>query len=147
MFYARKTDVLPLYDNHLALLVFPYFITHTFLCYTISYHLFVSIELWCSTFYFQKDYFTQISLRESIKNQIINPFSQKHQIFVRIRKIWQQRSYFFMDISKYYIARSTYCITSLLFDFDHKIQFCKQIAHNQSYNDSENNQPKIGIHK
>lgn len=116
------------------------------MCNTISHHLFIFIQRRRSTLYFQKNNFIQISFWETIENKIIDPFSQKHQILVCIRKIWQKRSYFFMNIPQNHITRSTHCITSLFFDFYHKIDFCYQITNKNSDKNSDNYESNIRIH-
>lgn len=82
---ASEASILPL--NYDPILIPPYFITHTFLIDAISDHLLIFIERRDSAFDFQKDYFSQISPWEPIEDKIVDPFSQKHQILIRIRKI------------------------------------------------------------
>lgn len=127
-------------------LVFPHFIPHTLLIHTAFHHLFISIECRGSTFDFQKYYFIQIPFGKSIENNVINSFSEKHEILVMIRKIRQKWSYFFMHMPKNNITRSRHRITSLFFYFNQKIQFRNKIPNNQSDNNSYDNQSKIRIH-
>ena len=87
-FYIFSYYRFSLFTFHFSL-IFPYFIAHTFCLNTTFYHLFVFIELRNSTFDFKKNNLTQISLWESIEDKIIDSFSQKYQILVRIGKIWQ----------------------------------------------------------
>jgi len=127
-------------------LVFPNFITHSFLIDAISDHLLISIERRSACLNFQKHYLIQISLGKSIQNQVIDAFSQKHEIFVEIRKIRQKRSYFFIHVSKYDIAWSGNSITSLFFYFEHEIDSCNEISYNESKKDTNDDKSEIRIH-
>ena len=128
-------------------LISPHFITHKSSFYTLFYHLFVSVECRTSAFDFKENNISQISFGEPIKNKIIDSFSQKHQILVRIRKIGQQRRYFFMYMSKNDITRPRHCIASLFFDGKHKIDLGDKISDNTSDNYSYDNKSKIRIHR
>ena len=109
-------------------------------------HLFVSIERGSPGLDFQEHYLIQISFWKSIQNQVIDSFSQKHEILVGIREIGQQRRYFFMDMTKHDIAWSGNCIASVFFYFEHKINSRDEISHKKSENNTYDNESEIRIH-
>jgi hypothetical protein len=52
-----------------------------------------------------------------------------------------------MNMSKNYITRPRHRITSLFFKSEHKVELSNKISDNNSYNDSNDNQSKIRIHR
>lgn len=112
--------------------------SNSFLNKSIFYTFLICIECCFSALEFEKDNLPKISLWESVKNNIVYPFSDKYHIFRRIGKIRKCRKNFLIDFARDTIAWATNSIALQYFPLPEKKNFREKKSEKEPKNNSDN---------